>query len=203
MNHRCNSLEGLWQCLIAGESKPAWNASSEQSALTELSRPRLSQRERWKQKQSNGRNKRYSSAPLKPLSYCDARRDSSADWVRRAFKAPDNATQHQSAAITALQEPLPRRVHVPLCTVKKQQSFKGSAARTMEGWHKRPHQNLRRWSNTVETRLRYLEWIHMFHTNKSQGGTKQGNVIRYRNKRPALGAFLGKITLVLVSFCTS
>lgn len=176
-----------------------------------LSRASKSKRKRETEgERSKGRNKRHSSAPLKPLSCCHARRNSSAHWLRRAFRAPDNAAQQQSAVITAVHEPLPRRVHILHFTVKEQQSvLQEDDEMERGGGKKKKNDNIKIFGDDqeiiracVERHLQYLGGF-MFHPNESQGGTKQGKVIRYRNKRAALGAFLGKMTLVLVSFCTS
>lgn len=72
---------------------------------------------------SNGGNNHHSFPRLKPLSCSDTRRNYSSDWVSHLFMEPNNATQHQCAAITAVQEAVPRHIHILLFTAKKQQTF--------------------------------------------------------------------------------
>lgn len=108
--------------IIAGEISAPWKASTEGSVL---SRFRLNQKESQKQRDSGAM-----VGTITILFLClslfratthggIAAQSGSATY---STMSPNNATQQQSAAITAPQEPVPRHIHV-LFKVKKQQTF--------------------------------------------------------------------------------
>lgn len=189
--HHCyNSLRTEW--CVAGKLSAPRKASSEDSVL---SRCRLKQKESTSGERSNGRNNHHSFPLLKPLWCCDTRRAYGSDWVSHLFTASNNATQQQRTAITALPRP-----HLPLHRKETANLYWPSCEMRWRDVKRMTTPN--KWWRPAPS-VQSFGWIHMFHTNKSSPSTKQRNVIRHRNKRAALGAFLGEMTLVLVSFCTS